>query len=485
MKDRKRWRGAGGWCGAGMLLLVLAGCRSIQAPEKCSEQWTPDAGAPAATNGAWRAAAQAPLPEAGTLMRLPQLVDLALAQSPTLGRAWQESRAAEAQLRQSDSYYYPQLTAGGKLSWQRTDANTAQTEIDTTSYGPVAQLNWLLLDCGGRRADRESAMQQLRAKNFSFNQAFQALVLAVQQAYYNLLSARAALEAAEADLAAAEKTLEAAQKRLGAGLGVELDVLQAQADRDRTLYNRENALGQLRIAGGNLAAAIGLPADAEVQIAPPEQTEPPALAEQDLRTVLDAAMARRPDIAALRATLQARAAAVRSAQSSRWPSLNLGASANRYWHSYSGADMDDDDTFEYLGALSLDWDLFDGMLRLQKQRAAEANREAARNQLREAELSAGADVWGKFHSYQTALRKLAFSRSYLENARGAYELAAQGYAAGLKNIVDLLNSQSSLADARGGLVQTQKDVWVALAELANALGDLNFNPAVPVAAAVR
>ncbi len=147
MKHLRLWRPADAVCCAVLLALAAAGCQAVRAPEDAAQPWTPDAGAPSAEPGAWRAAGKAPAH--GADLRLPDLVDLALAQSPSLGRAWQAARAAEAQFRQSNSYYYPQLTAGGKASWQRTDANAAMTEIDTTSYGPSAQLNWLLLDCGG------------------------------------------------------------------------------------------------------------------------------------------------------------------------------------------------------------------------------------------------------------------------------------------------------------------------------------------------
>ncbi len=68
---------------------------------------------------------------------------------------------------------------------------------------------------------------------------------------------------------------------------------------------------------------------------------------------------------------------------------------------------------------------------------------------------------------------------------GAFDLAAQNYAAGLKTTQPDLTQmrKATWRMPRGNHRRTRKEAWVALAELANALGDLQFDPAAPAKAA--
>ena len=51
-------------------------------------------------------------------------------------------------------------------------------------------------------------------------------------------------------------------------------------------------------------------------------------------------------------------------------------------------------------------------------------------------------------------------------------MASEGYKAGLKNILDLLQAQSQLSEARRKLIVSKKDFFVALIELEHAIGAL-------------
>jgi len=58
----------------------------------------------------------------------------------------------------------------------------------------------------------------------------------------------------------------------------------------------------------------------------------------------------------------------------------------------------------------------------------------------------------------------------MDTSKSAYDLALESYKAGLKSILDLLDAESKLSDARSKLIQSKKDVFVALANLAHATG---------------
>jgi outer membrane protein len=90
----------------------------------------------------------------------------------------------------------------------------------------------------------------------------------------------------------------------------------------------------------------------------------------------------------------------------------------------------------------------------------------------QAELEASADVWIKYYDFRTAAQKLVFSESFLETSKNAYDLALESYKAGLRSILDLLDGESKLSDARSKLIQSKKDLFVALANLAHSTGSI-------------
>lgn len=459
------------WLMAAALLGVSAGCVSPPPIEDRTLPWTnasDDSGPDAVWSGL-----RAATPDLSSPLTLAALTDLALQNSPGSRQAWSEARAASEQVKQAEGYFMPSLTAVANGTRSALDAQPEGFDQDLLKYGPGLRLNYLILNFGGgRKAAVEAALQLVYSRNFAFNRSIQDVLLRVETAYYGLVSARAGIDAANAAVSDSETALKAATALKDAGLGTPLDVLQAQASRDQARYQLAVARGGLQTAQGALALAVGLPADAPLVIVPPVDGTVPAIAEAELRAVIDDAVQRRPDIAALRATLASREAAVRIAGSDLWPSLSLNGSVDRdYYDTMSGKDFQDED-WSYGAGLSLEWTVFDGMQSLHARRAARAEADAARARLEQAELVASADVWSRYHELATAHQKLEFSTAFLSSAGESHALALKSYQAGLKSILDLLNAERQLAAARSQQIAARQEVFVALASLAHATGVL-------------
>jgi outer membrane protein TolC len=114
--------------------------------------------------------------------------------------------------------------------------------------------------------------------------------------------------------------------------------------------------------------------------------------------------------------------------------------------------------------------LFDGFQILSAKRIAQAQADSLQAQLQQAELAASADVWARYHNYETALQKYKFSTAFLNSAASSYNLALDSYKAGLKSILDLLNAESQLAQARSQQIASRQETFTALANLAYSTG---------------
>jgi len=454
------------------VIVVSTGCSTPSAPSLRSVMWNPPEKS-YQMNAKWEAIRQSTWSVTGQVV-MAQLIDQAVMANPTLRQAWLNAKEAETKIDQAKSLYYPSLSVSADGQQGRSDNNALSLATDVTSYGPDATLQWLLLDFGGRRASLRAAAEQLLSSNYQFNQTLQDLLRDVQVGYYSLYSAQASVAAATANVDAALKTLDSAKQREAAGLGIHLDVLQAQSDYDRALYNQEDARAAVYTAKGQLAQIIGLPADTPLTIADPE-TKPPSmddLPRETISTIIDNAMNNRPDIAALRSMLSAAEYTIKSKNSDLYPKFIIGGQAEKTWNSYSEDQLTNSDSYTYLGSLGVTWDLFDGFLNLSKKRAAEAQYQVALAQLQNAELAASADVWSKYYAFVTSTKKLTFAETSLASSEEAYNQTLDSYNAGLKDIVSLLNAQSQLSTARSSRVTAENELNIAFIDLAHATGSL-------------
>ncbi len=464
------------------ILVAAAGCRTVSSPQDPAEPWTPPEWAEEEQDDepVWDSLRARPVDPARPLT-LVECVEIALKNNPTTRQSWASARAAAAEVGQAESLLYPQVTVSGTGTYAKDKYNLKDDSIppesvpdtDQYNYGPALDLTMLLFDFGGVRGGIEEARQFLLAANYSFNQAIQDLILDVENAYYGLHSSHSELEAARADVADTQKAYEAAREKFKVGLSSKLDELQARSTYEDSLYNLEVARFDVETSKASLSEVLGLPADTEFAIAAPEKELPTKISDADVSRLIEEGLRKRSDLASLRAELRAKEAAVAVAGSAFWPSLNLGGSANKLWYNYNSDPELYDDSYMYTGYLSLNWEIFTGFSDLEKKRGAEAEVEVAREALAAAELAASADVWTKYYAFNTAVRKYAFSQAFFQTAQESYNLALESYNEGLKSILDLLQSQSDLSSARSQLIGSEKDLFVALAELAHATGSLS------------
>jgi outer membrane protein len=445
-------------------LACMPSCSTTQAPRSPHQPWEPPATA---------AEPRAVLPKpAEKPLGLSELLNLAYQNNPSLRESWQNARAAAFSIRQAQAQYYPQAEGSLSASISQTDVNMPEGNVKDTPLTPKASLTWLLLDLGGRAATIDQAHFNTLAANFLFNKTFLDVRLAVERAYYGLYSAQAGAVAAEINLQNSRTNLDAAQKRFDAGLVTQLEVLQAQANYDDAVYTLDSARGSVQDAIATLAQSVGIPADSPLSIVEPPDTTV-MMNTNNLHTLIADALAQRPDLAAQRANVKAKEAALRSARSDLWPTLNAGASAQANRHNYSGNDTTasvNDNDYTVLAYLALQWNFFDGFLRLNRVNASEATLEAERARLLTAEINAASDVWTNYYALQTALKKLQSAQALLASSEASYQLALEAYGAGLKSLLDLLQANTTLADARNKLIGARRDVQVAQAGLLHALG---------------
>jgi len=406
----------------------------------------------------------------GHKLTLAQLVDVALRINPSTKVAWERARSAAAQWGVARGDYYP--TISGDVSG---------TGIGGSARGVFGQvgvsLSYLLLDFGGREASVESARQALAAANWNHNQAIQDVLRNVPQAYYEYIGYKAQVRASEASLKEALTSLDSTEQRRRAGVSTIADVLQARSNADQVRLTLVANRGGVKVSRGDLATAVGWPANIDFDVAVEPKDLPLSRMEQNTKELIHLALRDRSDLSSARATVRQGKADLKKAESDLWPKLV--ATGNAGWTginarisgSYGVFDGDiDASDISYYGGLAFQIPIFEGFSLRNKVRVARSNLEAARAALRLKEEEVISDVWSSFYNVRTAAQQVETSKTLLASSTESYRVSLARYRAGAAEIVELLNAQSLLVSARSQEVQARTDLFTFYAELVHAIG---------------
>lgn len=428
-----------------------------------------------APNVPWTPPANAvppPLPKENVVappstLTLDQAIDAALTNNPDTRAAWFQARAAEAALASTRSILYPEVDLNASLNRTRSTSLSGTSTADWT-FGPSLSLNYLLFDFGGRNGTIEQARQTLIATSFTQNETIQNVVLRVEQAYYSYLGAKSLLAAQEATIHERQISYDSAKARHDAGVATIADVLQAQTALSQAQLNAETIEGSVHQFEGGLATAMGLsPAThfATNDLASDLPLDHTAGAVDQLIAQAEAA---RPDLAAARANVQNARARVQVARSERLPSFSVSSSlASTTFRGPTNVT-----TQPYAVGVAMRFPLFTGWRTQNNVREARELENAAVENARSLEQDVDLQVWTSYYGLQTATQRVKTSRDLLSAAEQSADVARSRYKSGVGSILDLLTAEAALESARAQEVQARADWFLATAQLAHDVGNL-------------
>jgi outer membrane protein, protease secretion system len=302
------------------------------------------------------------------------------------------------------------------------------------------------------------AGSRLRAGELALQAQEQLLVARVAQAYFEVLVAAERDRLTATRLQLARTTLAAAEAGVQAGASSRSDIDDARARVDAALAEQVETQALREMAQQGLLALLGPAAQA------PEAQDPLlALGEEDLVEDPDLpataagwirlAESANGDLAAFAESVVAADAAVAQARSARLPTLDMVVARN-----LSTSDSENSIGYRYettqVGVqLSLPLFTAGGLSAQVRQTVAargkaRADRDAAESRLRQ-------QVTEEFARHQAAAARMRALRSASDSAQRAVEGSEKGIRAGTRNVVDLLDAQARLADARLSLFQAR------------------------------
>lgn len=392
-----------------------------------------------------------------------EVVDIALCNNPQTREVWASARIQAAQVGVSKAAYLPALSlnAGSSRNWPANGASYNQRTIGLS-------LSYLIYDFGARSADLESAQQLLNAASYTRDSQIQNVFLAAVQSFYQTQSTSAALDAARESEAAAKVSFEAAQARYLAGSATPADRFSAQTAYSQATLNRITASGTHQIARGTLANVMGLDVSQPIELVAADPLPRPEDFQRNIAALIDQARDLRPDLRAAEAQVKSAQANSEAARAAALPTISLGANSN-----YQGIMGNGMSRGSSVG-ITLTAPIFSGYAPTYRIRSADAQVEVKQAQLEKLRLQVALDVWNAYQNLTTATQAISATADLLRSATQSERVASGRYKAGVGVILDVLNAQSALANARQQEIQARFNWNVSRATLAQAMGELDI-----------
>ena len=412
---------------------------------------------------------------------LAPLIELSLANNPNTRSAWFNALASSASVGEAKAPYYPKLRFQASAGYDQ-GYNPIQTGPETyqrVSIKPGLQLEYLLLDFGRRAADVRRTVALLEGANLSFSRRVQTTVFAVQQSYFAHTAALSQREATRTNLEFTRTLLAMVEAQVANGLGTQPELDAAKKTFSQAEFDLATADRNVEVTLGNLRVATGLEANAPLRVTLDSKENGPLEGlSGKVDQLIDTAVAKRPDLAARVADIQASRAATERAKADFLPKVSLQGSWNNESYGYkaqqSGVNGTFNNTYNNVGGFAvMSWDLFDGFERVERVKKRQAEESEARSNAEATRLETTRDVWTSYNDSLKARKRVTYALSLVTSANENFNAAQAAFQNGLATITELISSQSSLAAARFEQAGAQADYLTSLASLSLAMGQFD------------
>ncbi len=419
----------------------------------------------------------------GEPLTLQEAVERALCNNSQTRQAWVRVKVQAAEVGISKAAYLPTVAVSAQGVHDESGVRVAahpglSSSTRTNVLTPSVSLSWVLYDFGGRDAGLRNATELLAAAQANHEATLQTVFAAVTKDFYAAQGAQGAMEASVEIERSAKGSFEAASARVNKGVAPVSDALQAQTAFAQATFNRAKAQGDWQVALGVLASDMNLRPDSGLRLPAVEDgVKPDTSYNASVSELITQAEHDHPSMREAVAQLRAAEAKVEQTQADGSPSISFAAKSSRNNQPVSpslGQPQYPATGRDWSVAVQINIPLFEGFARSYQVQQARAQAELQQVAIDQTRDQVGLNVWTSYQALQTATQNVANSAQLLELALAAQQASQDRYLAGVGNILELLNSQSTLATAKHQRLQALTDWRAARLQLASRLGKLGM-----------
>ena len=413
---------------------------------------------------------------------LAEVIDIALCNNPATARSWASARVSAAEYGQSLQKDFILADIGANGSRERYDdffgdelaiqkGLAKRAIIFDTRLAFDLQLKYTILDFGQIRYTSQAALESLYNADWSHNSQIQATIQTVMTDYYNYLFQNQLLTAAYEDVVNAEISLAATQEKFKNGLADVSDIVQAKTSYLQQKLNVVIEKERLHNAYTELVKEMGIPPSGNIFF----QEYPDTIKMFEMETLdelIIQANQFRPDLHAAEANVSSQLANIKANKAKNFPTLTGEFDVGRTYFNGPGKLKLRNDVYNFKVLFNLSFPLFQGFFINNSIKQAEAELEQARADLTLVKLNVIQEVANSRCDVLFAQESLEYSTEYLKSAEKDFMVNLKKYKVGTGTIVELINAQTNVADARAKFAKAKNSWYTSIANLAYSTGML-------------
>jgi outer membrane protein len=397
---------------------------------------------------------------AGKDLTLAQAEALGLKNNPQISIGKLRALVARQYVREARSALLPtaslSVTAVDSNPGSRLSAGFLNNPILFPRAAAGASVSQLVTDFGRSTNLLSSSEFQAKAEEQNAAATTAQIILAVDQAFYNVLGTKALVTVARQTVDSRQLLVDKIQALTDAKLKSELDLSFAKVDLARGKLLLLEAQNNYQTSLAGLSAILGYPDEQNVQLVEePATIAPPAL---DVLPLIQQALQQRPEVAALQDEVEAAQKFSSAEHDLLRPTVSaLGVVGE--------APVRDDHIPNWYGAVGVNINIpiFNGFLYNARAKAADLQTEVNRQRLADLRNNIARDVRNSWQDTNRAYERLSVTQQLREQASLAFDLAQARYNLGLGSIVEF--SQAELQKTEADIADTDARYQYRLSQI--------------------
>jgi outer membrane protein len=406
-------------------------------------------------------------------LTLSQAEAIALKNHPQVQYAQYSSLASNQVVREIRSAYYPtvfgDITGSGADRDTRLGAGYMSVSRMFNRFGSGLTIDQLITDSGrtpnlvaSSRLDAQAARENVFTSRYD-------VLLAVNQAYFEVLRSQALVRVAQKTVAERQVVVDQVSAMVKNQLKSQLDLSFVNVNLSQAKLLEISAQNNLDKAFAQLSRTLGTSKYKEYTLQEEALPEPPPASAEDMVTL---AMANRPELASLRFSQQSAYKFQKAERDLSFPTVTAEGDAG-YLPAIAQLLLPKIIPDHYEGALiNVNVPIFNGYLFAARRTAALMRAKAADQKLRDRQEQIARNVRSAWADATTGYQRIGVTQQLLDESRMALALAQGRYNLGLGSVVELTEGQLRELQAEIENVNAKYDFQIQNAVLEYQVGNL-------------
>jgi len=395
----------------------------------------------------------------GRTLNIEECVSIGLKSNPASEISLQNLKVVQEKIGEAKGGYYPLFKLA---SFYTYTAQQSIMPIGPDAYDTRFFVRQTLFDAGATKNLVESVKRSISAQEYDVERTDSDIILNVKTAFYEVLKRRDLVDVSKASLKTAEKHLEQSKSLYKEGLAPRSDVIKSEVQVSNARLDVIKAENALLAAKANIAVAMGAPVTAGFDILHNKTAEAHSL--PPLKDSLLLAYDLRPELKGSVAKIRSAEANIEQARSGLYPNISLDASYGWQQGEFSPSDK------KWSVGLTVGIPIFERWIaqsRVNQAKAGRAGLKATETQLmRNIEI----DVEQAWLALKEAEERFEVGKKALEQAEEDMRVSEGRYKEGIGNILEVIDAQTALTQAKANYVVDLYDISSSEARLDRATG---------------